>query len=98
MPVVVQFNVLEHLSPHGFPRFESLAMDGFDLEAVKETLGARIVVAVALGAHAALEFVAGQQRLVQRRIILAPAVGVNDHALGHLAVPQGHLQGITDQV
>ena len=73
-------------------------MDGLDLEAVEEALGKGIVVAVALGAHAALELVAGQQRLIQRRTILAPAIGVNYHALGHLAAPQGHLQGITHQV
>jgi len=98
LPVVVQFNILEHLSSHGLPRFESLAMDGLDLEAVKEALGASVVVAVALGAHAALKLVAGQQRLIQRRAILAPAIGVNYHALRHLPAPQSHLQGITYQV
>lgn len=64
LPVVVQLNILEYLSSHGVPGLESLAMDGFNLEAVEEALGARIVIAIALGAHAALEFVAGQQRLV----------------------------------
>lgn len=51
LPVVVQFNVLEHLSSHGLPRFESLTMDRLDLEAVKEVLGTGIVVAVGLGAY-----------------------------------------------
>lgn len=44
LPVVVQFNVLEYLPPHGFPGRESLAVNGLDLEAVKEALGAGIVV------------------------------------------------------
>ena len=39
-------------------------MNGLNLEAVEEALGARIVIAIALCSHAALEFVAGQQRLV----------------------------------
>lgn len=94
LPVVVQLNVLEHLSPHRVPRLESLAMYGLDLEAVEEALGARIVVAIALCAHAALEFMPSQQRLVQRRAILAPAVGVDDHALGHLTAPQRHQEGV----
>ena len=98
LPVVVQFNVLEHLPSHGLPRFESLTMVGLDLEAVKEALGTGIVVAVTLGAHAALELVAGQQRLIQRRTILDAEIGVNYHALGHHAATQGHLQGIAHQV
>jgi hypothetical protein len=36
-----------------------LAVNGFDLETVKEAISAGIVVAVALGTHAALELVPG---------------------------------------
>jgi len=64
LSVVVQFNVLEHLPPHGFPGRESLAVNGFDLETVEEAFGAGIIVAVALGAHAAPEIVPSQHRLV----------------------------------
>jgi len=64
LPVVVQLNIREYLSSHGVPRLESLTMNGLNLEAVEEALGARIVIAIALCSHAALEFVAGQQRLV----------------------------------
>ncbi|CDG56088.1 conserved hypothetical protein [Halomonas sp. A3H3] len=64
VPVVVQLNVLAHLPSHGFSGRESLAVNGFDLEIVKEALGSGIVVAVALGTHAAPEVVPGQQRLV----------------------------------
>ena len=98
LPVVVQFNVLEHLPPHGLPGLEAFAMDRLDLEAVEEALGTGIVVAVAFGTHAAPEMVPGQQRLVQRRAILAATVTMHDHSLGHLTAPQGHFQGITDQV
>lgn len=98
LPVVVQLNVLEHLPSHGFPGRESLAMNGFDLETVKEALGAGIVVAVAFGAHAAPEAVPGQQRLVQGRTILATTVAMHDDSLGHLAAPQRHLEGVADQV
>lgn len=64
LPVVVHLDVLEHLPPHSVPGLESLAMDRLDLEAMEEALGTGIVVAVALGTHAALEIVPGQQRLV----------------------------------
>ena len=41
LPVVVQFNVLEHLPSHGLPRFESLTMDGLDDEAHARALASR---------------------------------------------------------
>lgn len=61
MPVVVQFNILEHLSFHRFPGVKSLAVNRLDLETVEDALGTGIVIAISLGAHAALEIVSGQQ-------------------------------------
>ena len=61
LPVVVHLDVLEHLPPHGIPGLESLAMDRLDLEAMEEALGARVVVAIALGTHAALQLVLEHQ-------------------------------------
>ena len=98
LPVVVQLNVLEHLPSHGFSGRESLAVNGLDLETVKEALGAGIVVTVALSTHAAPEVVPGQQRLVQGRTILATTVAMRDDALGHLAAPQRHLKRVADHV
>lgn len=46
---VAHFDVLEHLPPHGVPGLETLAMDRLDTQAMEEALGARIVLAVALG-------------------------------------------------
>lgn len=65
LPVVVHLDVLEHLPAHGISGLESLAMDRFDLEAVEAALGTGIVVAVALGTHAALEVVPGQHPQVE---------------------------------
>jgi len=42
LPVVVQFDVFEHLPPHGSPGLEALAMDRLDLQAMEEALGARV--------------------------------------------------------
>lgn len=61
LPVVVHLDIFEYLLSHNLPGLESLAMNSFDLEAVKEALGTGIVIAVALGAHAAREIVPGQQ-------------------------------------
>ena len=51
--VVVDLNVLEDRPACRFSGRESFAMDQLGLHRVEETLSARIVVAVALGAHAA---------------------------------------------
>lgn len=74
MPVVVQLNILEHLSFHRTPSVKSLAVNRLDLEAVEEALGTGIVIAISLGAHAALEVVSGQQRLIESRARLAAAI------------------------
>lgn len=51
--IVINFDVLENGLAHGLPCGESFTVDQFHLERVEETLGTGIVVAVALGAHAA---------------------------------------------
>ena len=61
MPVVIQFNILEHLSLHRFPGVKSLAVNRLDLETMEEDLGTGIVIAISLGTHAALEVVSGQR-------------------------------------
>ncbi|MNJ81904.1 hypothetical protein D3C77_809560 [compost metagenome] len=46
-----------------------LAMDALNLQTVKETLSTGIVVAVALGAHAAMQMVHADQHPVSRRAV-----------------------------
>lgn len=57
MQVVVQLDVFEHLPPHGHPALETFAMDRLDLQTIEETLGARVVTAIALGIHDVLQVV-----------------------------------------
>ena len=53
LPVVVQFNVLINLMTDAFARRKMLAVYGFNLQAMEESLGTGVVVAVAFGIHAA---------------------------------------------
>ncbi len=68
-----------------------------DWQAKREALE-RAAMGTARAWMIGIEKVPGQQRLVQRQAILAATVTMHDHSLGHLTTPQGHLQGIADQV
>ena len=51
--IVIHLDVFEYRLSHCLPGGESLTVNGLDLERVKETLGAGIIVTIALGTHAA---------------------------------------------
>lgn len=63
-PIVIDFDVLEHLRFGYLPRDEALAVYSLDLEAVVSAFHCRIVVAVSLLAHAAQQVVISQQALM----------------------------------
>lgn len=71
LAVVVDLNALKYGFTHLNPVAKSLAIDALDLQGVKEALGTGIVVAIALGAHAAPELMTSQQLLIKRRAIFA---------------------------
>ena len=51
-PIVIDFDVIEHLCLGHIARDETFTVDGFDLEAVVPGLHGGVVVAVAFFAHA----------------------------------------------
>lgn len=55
--IIVDFNIFEKGSSHLAPSYETFAMDHFYLQCVEKAFGAGVIVAVALGAHAANQFV-----------------------------------------
>ena len=63
-PIVIDFDVLEHLRFGHLPRDEAFAVSSPDLEGVVPVLHRRIVVTVAFIAHAALQEVIPQQVLM----------------------------------
>ena len=95
--VVVNLDVLEEGPAHVLSGGEALAADHLHLQGVEETLGAGVVVAIALAAHAANQIVPGQEGLILARAVLAAPVRGDQHALRHFPPPQGLLQGIADQ-
>ena len=69
--IVVNFNIFEYGLTHLFTSGKALAMDGLDLQVVKKTFSAGIVVAVALAAHAADNMVFFHKILIHVRTVLA---------------------------
>ena len=59
--IVIGFDIFKHRLAHGFTGIKSLAMNGLDLERMKEALGTGIIVAVTSGAHATQQVVLLQQ-------------------------------------
>jgi hypothetical protein len=52
--IVIGFDIFKYrLAHHGFACIKPLTVNGFDLERMKEDLGAGIIVTTTLGAHAA---------------------------------------------
>jgi hypothetical protein len=90
LPIVIDFDVLEYLRTRLLPCDEAFAVDCFNLEAVVPGLSSRIVIAVAFFAHAAQQLSTPQQTLISERAILTASIRMHDHALWHLASPQGH--------
>lgn len=90
LAVVVGFDVFKHSRTHLAAARDALAMDALDLQAVEEALRTGVLVAVALGAHAASQVVDSDQLLVGRRAVLAASVAVHDHPSGLLSSPQRH--------
>ena len=62
--VVVHFNILEYGPTHVLTCGETLAVDHLHLESVEETLGAGIVIAIALAAHTGGQVVLGHEGLI----------------------------------
>ena len=72
--VVVQLNILENGPAHGFAGGVAFAVDHLHFQCVEKTLGAGVVVAVALTAHAANQIVLDQEGLILPGAILASAI------------------------
>ena len=62
--IVIHFDVFEHRLSHVLSGGESLTVNELDLERVKETLGAGIIVTTAFRTHAAQQTMLLDQRLV----------------------------------
>ena len=72
--IVINFNIFEYSLTHLFTGGEALTVDGFDLQVVKETFCAGIIIAVALVAHAADNAMFFHKILIHVRAVLAAAI------------------------
>jgi len=88
LAVVVYLDIFEHGFTHLSATAESLTMNALNLQTVEKALRTGVVVAVALGAHAAYELMSDDQLLVNRRAILAATIAIYDHALRLFTPPQ----------
>ncbi len=95
--IVVGLDVVKHVGLGLRTGVETLTVNGLNLEAVVPALHGRVVVAVALGAHAGDQAVRVEQGAVFARAVLAAAVRVHDHAARPVPAEQGHAQRIADQ-
>lgn len=74
-----------HLTPD--TRFKLLSVDRFNFDTLKETFGTDINIAVAFGAHAALNLMLGKLRLVTRGTVLTASTRVDNYVFGDFAFP-----------
>ena len=72
--IVINFNILEYSLAHLFTGGKVLAVDGLNLQVVKETFCAGIIVTVALAAHAADNMVFFHKILIHVRTVLTAAI------------------------
>jgi len=75
-PVVEGFNVIEHIGPSLVTRGVPPPMNPLVFQVVEETLGDRVVPAVALAAHRTLHAVCNQLVLERLAGVLAASVAV----------------------
>lgn len=87
MTIVVQLNILEHISLHGFPGLKSFAVNHLGFETVKEARDTGIVIAISLGIHATLGIVSGQQRLTGELSNTGYRAQVDYQLFQHLSTP-----------
>ena len=97
LSIVVDLCVFEHVCWGCIARIESFAVDGFHFQAVNPTFHRSIVVAVALGTHAANHAVLIEQLAVLFPTALTAAIGMHDHPARSLTVRDGHAQCIANQ-
>ena len=76
--IIIHFDVFENDLPHCSAADSFFPMHNFHLQAVKKALGTGIVVAIALGAHAAYQIVLAQETLVSTEAVLTAPVGMHD--------------------
>ncbi len=94
LPIIEHFDELEHLCAGLLPRVVVIpVMDQLVFERAEEALDDRVVVAVALAAHADHETLLGQQLLIGAAGVERALIAVMDEAGGGLSLGQRHLEG-----
>ena len=95
LPIVIDFDVLEHLRLGLFPRDEAFTVYGLDLEAVVPAFPSPHCHNNRLSYSCCTAGDCPQQALMVGRAVLAAAIRMHDDYRGNLAPPQRHTQGIT---
>ena len=62
--IVIHFDIFEHLVLGTGTGLKAFAMDGFDLETVVPAFHSGVIITVAVLAHAAIQLMFSEQRLV----------------------------------
>lgn len=91
-------NVIGHRGLNLPACFIDSLTDGFHLQAVEETLGHRVVPAVALATHALHAAQTDEQPAKGVGGVLAAAVGMEHQALGRFVPPVGHHERVAHEL
>lgn len=97
-PIVITLNIIKHRRPHDFPADKAFPMDTFHLQRVEEAFRTGIIITVASGAHATVQIMPLQQRLIARRTVLPAVICMDNDMSRSLTSPECHLQRIAGRL
>ena len=96
--VVEHLDIVEHVTPRIIACGVDLALDPLQLEQLEEALDHCVVVAVAAPTRRAFQSVRLQKLCPVAPRKLAALIAVDQHARRRLTAPDGHQQGLQDQI
>src|SRR5437867_10811977 len=89
LPVVEDLEILEEFDARRGPRGPGRVVDELDLQRREETLGHRVVPAIAPATHAADDPVLGQDALIVAAGVLTAAIGMMEQPLRRAPAAHG---------
>lgn len=96
--IVIAFNIAEDFRSRLFDRLERAALNQLRLKAGKETLGLRVIIAVAFAAHTLPKTIDIQQSAIFDRCVLAAAVGMNNCAAPNQTAASRPFQSVQNEL
>ena len=96
--VVEKLDVVENVRACVVSGLVDLSLDALGLQQREEALGHGVVVTVASSTHAGFQVVVVEKLAPIAAGVLDALIRVNQHPLLRLATPDGHQQGVDDQI